>query len=202
MLTLQDLIVPIPEYLSTLFKANKNNTYSYLDKYKVFKKIVEYNLRERGLLPNSSKEFCKITRHLWDRRDNNFKKFIERYTKKVNFCRRKSLPLNVKSFEPKNMEDSRKVTSTDIASVNTTIQVSNFFNGFPSTSDERIVFTRDFDMIGGNKDMVSNVIQFTIGEQAINNQSFDMVEGNINTVNEEEKVKSLFEEFIDKNAYE
>ncbi|CAG8568476.1 13998_t:CDS:1 [Racocetra fulgida] len=202
MLTLQSLGVPIPEQLSSMFKANKKNTYSYLDKYKIFKKLVEYNLRKVGRFPNSNKEFTDITRHNWERKDKKFEEFIEEYTEQVNLCRQKCFSLNVKPFEPKNAKNTKKTTTTDIASVSNTIQVSNLFNGYPSTLDEQVVFIRDFDIIRGNKNMVGDGIQYTLGEQATNNQNFDINEGNINAVNEEEKIKSLFEELIDKNAYE
>ncbi|CAG8616766.1 6263_t:CDS:1 [Cetraspora pellucida] len=190
MITFQGLIVPIPEYVALMFKPNKNKTYSYLDQYKIFIKLVEYNLRLANLLPDSSNEISDITLYNWSRRDANFEEFIERYTIEVNSCRQKDLPLKFKFYDPKKVKN----TSTDIASVNTAIHISNFFNGCPLISDEQVVFTPGFDLIGGNSNAT--------GEQTTNNQNFDMTEGNINAISEEEKANLLFEEIIDKNFCE
>ncbi|CAG8784981.1 25643_t:CDS:1, partial [Dentiscutata erythropus] len=186
---------PKAEHLSLMFKANKKQKFTYLDKYKIFKKLVEHNLREKGLLPNSNEELSKISKDAWDRKDSNFEKFIEEYTKEVNLFRRQNLQINIKPYE--------LAVNTETLSADTEIYASDFFNGFPSSSNERVRSIRDFDMIRGNKDVVSHAIQLPLSEKTTSNQNFDIIEGNVNVINDNDEVivNSLFKKYINEDAY-
>ncbi|CAG8586279.1 24565_t:CDS:1 [Gigaspora rosea] len=149
-----------------------------------------------NILPNSDKELSKISKEAWDRKDANFEKFIESYTKEVNLFRRKSLPPNIKSYEPDNMKNSKKGVNIDVFPTGTENYVSDLIYGTPSISNEQVAVIRNFDMIGGNEDVVGNVIHLSLSEKNTNNQNFDMIEGNVNVVNDYDE---LFKKYINED---